>query len=41
MGRSYAAIEANEEEVNKIRSNIDKMEDEIYPNLVIRVSNIK
>ena len=37
MGRSYAAIEVNKEEVNKIRSKIDKMENEINPDLIIKL----
>ena len=43
MASSAAAIEAHEEEVNKIKSKIDEMEDEIYRDFCsqIGVSNIR
>ena len=43
MASSGEAIEAHEEEVNKIRSKIDKMEDEIYRDFCsqIGVANIR
>lgn len=43
MANSYAAIDAHEEEVNKIRSKIDKIEDEIYRDFCtqIGVSSIR
>ena len=43
MASSHEAIEAHEEEVNKIRSKVDKMEDEIYRDFCnqIGVSNIR
>lgn len=43
MATSCEAIEAHEEEVNKIRSKIDKMEDEIYRDFCnqIGVANIR
>lgn len=43
MASSCAAIETHEEEVNKIRTKIDKIEDEIYRDFCnqIGVSNIR
>ena len=43
MATSCEAIEAHEGEVNKIRSKIDKMEDEIYRDFCnqIGVANIR
>ena len=43
MASSHEAIEAHEEEVNKIKSKIDKIEDDIYRDFCdqIGVSNIR